>query len=386
MQRPSVNPAVLLAPVTDGYVAYDPVSDQLHRLNPTAALIAELCNGRRTLDEVHRIVEPLLPPGRTADVERWVQQGLDVGLLQVDERAAGRCREFSPDELCDFAERLWEHGKVQTAFLCQKQALELRDDDVDICCALAELAQVAGRREEACAAYERCLELSPEDAEIRHLLSALREDAPPARVPDDCIRQLYRRFSTFYESNVRDELDYQGPERIRELVNVVTNNRGGLASLDLGCGSGLAGVELKPFSRRLVGVDLSPEMIDLARGRRIYDNLVVAEVTSWLGHSHEHFDVIVACDSLIYLGDLRQALVPAAGLLGPGGIIAFSVECGDRYPFHLTDSGRYAHHRSHIEEVGTDAGLTLARMDEGFLRMEYGAEVTGLFVALEKPG
>jgi hypothetical protein len=31
-----------------------------------------------------------------------------------------------------------------------------------------------------------------------------------------------------------------------------------------------------------------------------------------------------------------------------------------------------------------EAGLDVARIEEGFLRMEYGAEVTGLFVALKK--
>lgn len=38
MTHPIVNPAVLLSPVADGYVAYDPTTDQLHRLNPVAAL------------------------------------------------------------------------------------------------------------------------------------------------------------------------------------------------------------------------------------------------------------------------------------------------------------------------------------------------------------
>ena len=85
---------------------------------------------------------------------------------------------------------------------------------------------------------------------------ALRDDAPPARVPDECIQQLYRRFSTFYEANVCDELDYQGPERIQDLVASATGDGDNLAVLDLGCGSGLAGVRLKPRSARLVGIDL----------------------------------------------------------------------------------------------------------------------------------
>lgn len=386
MQRPSVNPAVLLSPVADGYVAYDPASDRLHHLNPVAALIAELCDGNRSVEEIERLVTPLLPSGEAPEVKRWVQQGLDAGFLSLDNSPTAHLREFSAEELCDLATRLWEHGKVQTAFLCQKRASELKDDDAGVWCSLGELAHIIGHREEARAAYEKCLELTPEDAEVQHFLVALRDDVPPARVPDDCIRQLYQRFSSFYESNLRDELDYRGPERIRDLVNSVTGNRRGMATLDLGCGSGLSGIQLKPLSAWMVGVDLSPEMVDLARERDIYDALEIAEITHWLQGRRERFDVIAACDTLIYFGDLRQVIVPAAGLLEQGGIIAFSLERGDLHPFHLSDSGRYTHHPGHVREVAAEAGLTVIRMNTGFLRMEYGAEVTGLFVALGKGG
>ena len=42
MPNPRLNPAILLSPVEDGYVAYDPKRDWLHQLNPMAALLAEL--------------------------------------------------------------------------------------------------------------------------------------------------------------------------------------------------------------------------------------------------------------------------------------------------------------------------------------------------------
>ena len=42
MPNPIVNPAILMSPVENGYVAYDPVLDRLHQLNPMAALLAEL--------------------------------------------------------------------------------------------------------------------------------------------------------------------------------------------------------------------------------------------------------------------------------------------------------------------------------------------------------
>jgi hypothetical protein len=41
-------PFVALAPTDDGYLVYDVAHDRLHRLNPAAALIVELCDGTRT--------------------------------------------------------------------------------------------------------------------------------------------------------------------------------------------------------------------------------------------------------------------------------------------------------------------------------------------------
>ncbi len=134
----------------------------------------------------------------------------------------------------------------------------------------------------------------------------------------------------------------------------------------------------------MVGIDLSPEMLELARARNIYEQLEVAEITAWLERSADRFDLIAACDCLIYFGDLSPVVKAAANRLNPGGVFVFTMERGDRRPFHLSDSGRYTHHPEHVREAAEAAGLTVARLDEAFLRMEYGAEVMGLFAALTK--
>jgi len=383
--NPTLNPALLLSPVENGYVAYDPVADRLHELNPMGALIAELCDGgTRSLDEIRDLVAPLLPEDKPEVIDRWVEEATRLGLLVTAAQVAEGRREMTAKELADLAWRLWDHGKIQTAFLCQKRAAELAPDDPKKFYYLAELFLILGRREEGRAAYERYVELNPDDAEIKHLLVALRDEQPPPRMPDECIRQIYQHFSASFESVLKD-LNYCGPERIQQIIESVFGDRQSLAVLDLGCGTGLAGVRLKPRAARLVGVDLSPQMIELARKREIYDLLVVAEITDWLRRCQERFDLAVACDSLIYFGDLSPVLTGVAPLLTQNGVFVFSVERGDKYPFHLADSGRYTHHPDHVREAAHKAGLSVVRMDTAFLRTEYGVEVTGLFVALQKP-
>lgn len=98
------------------------------------------------------------------------------------------------------------------------------------------------------------------------------------------------------------------------------------ACADLGCGTGLMGPLLRPDCGRLVGVDLSAGMCDKARARGCYDSVHVCELVEWLqalatgggdasscgGGGGRGFDLLVAADVLVYIGDL-QPLLAAAG-------------------------------------------------------------------------
>lgn len=383
MHNPVLNPALRLAPVENGYLAYDPAADRLHELNPIAALIVELCDGSRTMEEIRDLVKPLLPEGAAEEeVCRWIEEGTKAGLFTHANGAPPPPREeLSAKELRKLAKRLRDRGRIETAYLCQRRAADLNPSDAEAWSYLGDLAHILGWRDKTSAAYEKCLEIEPDDAEIKHLLVALRDEPPPPRAPDECIQQMYKRFSSFFEFNLCEELSYEGPQRLEDLLKAVLGDRRGLRVLELGCGSGLAGLRLKEFAAAMVGVDLSPEMIELARARNIYDRLEVAEMTQWLGGNPEQFDLIAACDCLIYFGDLRQVAIPAAKKLAPGGILAFTVERGTQYPFRLTDNGRYTHTAEHLREVAADAGLEVVRLEEGFLRTEYGEDVIGLLAA-----
>jgi len=386
MLNPVLNPAVRLAPVETGYLAYDPAADRLHELNPVAALVVELCDGSRTMEEIRDVVKPLLPDGTAEEeVSRWIEDATKAGLFTIGNGAPPSPREeLSAKELRKLAKRLRDRGKIETAYLCQRRATDVEPNDAHTWSYLGDLAHILGWREKTRTAYEKVLELEPDDAEIKHLLVALRDEPAPPRAPDECIQQMYRRFSSFFEFNLCEELSYEAPQRLHELLKQVFGERRGLSVLELGCGSGLAGLRLKELAAKMAGVDLSPEMIELARARNIYDRLEIAEITQWLGSNQEEFDLIAACDCLIYFGDLRQVIVPGVKGLAPGGVLAFTVERGAQYPFRLTDNGRFTHSAQHIREVAADAGLEVVRLDEGYLRMEYGEEVIGLLVALRK--
>ncbi len=374
--RPRRAPGVFLCPGEEGLLAYDAVTGGIHRLNALASLIIELCNGQRSVAQIRDIAAPLLQESADEAVERCLKDAHQAGLLTTAPSAM-------PDQDPAALARALKHaGKIEAAFICQFSAAEREPDDPRHWAALGEISHILGRRAHARAAYERYLELKPQDAEVRHLLIALRDEPPPPRADNAAIEQLYTRFSPFYDANMLEELDYQAPTRLAGLVDRLMDERVGFDALDLGCGSGLAGAKIRARCAHLTGIDLSAQMLALAREREIYDRLENAEISAWLERCDNTFDLILACDSLIYFGDLRPVIHPVAALLRPGGHFVFSLERGDQAPFKLHDNGRYSHHPETIGEIAAVAGLDVAHMEQGYLRMEYGAPVTGLFIAL----
>lgn len=373
---------VILSPTEDGYVAYDTQRDRLYRLNPTAALLVELCDGTRDRARLRQDLEPAIGSD-WAHWNDWLDTAIDDQLLRStapdEATVTGDTATLDARALARHADELQRRDRVLAAFICQERADELAPDDPVMARRLGELAHIVGRRDDARRAYGRYLTRCPDDAEVAHLMTALTESGPPPRVSDRCLTQLYERFAPFYDENMTGELDYCAPERLHQAAALALGTQGDLAVLDLGCGTGLNGVQWRPQARRLVGVDLSEPMVARARTRGQYDALETAEITAWLAREpRERFDVIVACDTLIYFGDLAQVVEPARRHLAPDGIVAFSVEQGGTDPFALSDSGRFTHHPDHVARVVAAAGLTLVSLDDTCVRYEYGEPVTAL--------
>jgi predicted TPR repeat methyltransferase len=177
-------------------------------------------------------------------------------------------------------------------------------------------------------------------------------------------------------------LDYRAPEILHDAVEAVKGRPLRLGSvLDLGCGTGLAGVTVRPFCDWLVGVDLSPAMIAQARAKGLYDQLTAGDLTKHLvaaaGAQHH---LVLAADVLVYCSDLAPVASAVSRVLTPDGLFAFTVEAYDGGGVALRDTLRYAHGRDHVRASIAAAGLRLRHMAEVSTRTENGAPVPGLVV------
>jgi predicted TPR repeat methyltransferase len=372
-----VNPSVVICFSEGGCLAYNIDSNELRRLNPAAALMVELCDGSRSGEEILATIGPLMGEGGIGGCAAWLDEARSQKLI-IDGNPSASEIPMTASRLSELSKALRHKDHVLAAFICQHRAAELAPDDPQQAYLLGELAHIVGYRAEARAAYERYHQANPQDVEVEHLLIALRDETPPARASNTYIEELYSYFAPFYEENVCGDLDYRAPQILFEAITQAMRSSGQFNVLDLGCGTGLFGQRIRPLARFLHGIDLSSAMLDRARRRGIYDHLETAEITAWLANeATARFDVIAICDTLIYFGDLSQVLPHAARHLADCGILAFTVEAGETYPWRLTDSGRFAHHRDHLTEVAEAGGLRIVSLNACTLRHEYGRPVSG---------
>ena len=124
-------------------------------------------------------------------------------------------------------------------------------------------------------------------------------------------------------------------------------------------------------------------MLAKAAERHVYDKIIEAEIHDYFDRSNEIFDLIVAADVLVYIGDLSAFITGAARHLEDGGILAFSIESTDAADFTLLPSGRFAHHLRYITQVA--AGLfSLESVTETQLRRDATHPAMGQLVVLKK--
>ncbi len=191
-------------------------------------------------------------------------------------------------------------------------------------------------------------------------------------------REGYDRWAATYEDTVEDAMDVALLERL-----AVDWESVGTAA-DLGCGTGRTGAWLA--ARRVAeidGVDLSPGMLEAARGRGVYRSLRAGEVGDTRFDS-DAYGLVVSCLVDEHLADLRPLYAEAARLLAPGGRFVlvgfhphFIIASGMPTHFDDAESGEAVAIETHVHllsdhvAAGLGAGLALAELHERVVDEEW---------------
>jgi predicted TPR repeat methyltransferase len=243
-----------------------------------------------------------------------------------------------------------------------------------------------GETDEAVRVFDEWLAEEPNHPIALHMRAACSGEGVPDRASDGFVEQTFDSFAASFDAKLA-KLHYRAPELVTAMLigaDVEASKRFDI--LDVGCGTGLCGPLLAPQARRLVGVDLSAGMLAQARARGVYDEIVKAELTTYLRGCTETFDAIVSADTLVYFGALQDVASAAAEALRADGRFVFTVEAlpdDESAPYSLAHHGRYRHARRYLEDVLAGAGLRTEIVSD-VLRFESGEPVEGFVVRATK--
>ena len=230
---------------------------------------------------------------------------------------------------------------------------------------------------------------SPAHIQAAHLLGGLEQSAQSARASDAYVCALFDGYASRYDVHMTEQMGYVVhkllAQRVLELCPLITSNKVPQV-LDLGCGTGLLGLELPGYE--LTGVDLSKPMLELALGRN-YQHLVCAELSSFLSDcASAEFDAIVAADTLIYFGDLGEIMRQSARVLRAGGWLIFNVETPSLPTlngFEQTPVGRYGHETAYLQRLAREVGLLEISTHTIMPRREAGVAMSGILFSAQQP-
>jgi len=300
--------------------------------------------------------------------------------------AAVRLAPQSADVHHDLATALAQAGRVDEAVVHFRRVVALQPDHAAAHCNLGVALEERGDFAGAAAAYAEALRLRPDSRVVAYHHAALAGRGAPPACPPDYLVELFDGYADRFDEHLVEKLHYRGPELLRAAVSRATP-RTDLAVIDLGCGTGLCGALLRPVASTLVGVDLSPRMIEKARQRGVYDELLREDVVEALRRRPGSVDLVVAGDVFIYIGDLSPVFEAAAAALRPGGFFAFTIEviedaAGDCL---LRPTRRYAHSLGYVQRLAAAGGWTLRAATPAILRAGEGADVAGAVFVLARP-
>ena len=275
-------------------------------------------------------------------------------------------------------------ARTAEAVEAYQRAVALKPDYAAAFGNLGHALKELGRTGEAVAAYRHALHWKPDSPDWQHVLAALTGDHSSSTAPASYVRTLFDTYAGEFDDHLVGQLHYRVPEQFLDAVLSVAPGRR-FDILDLGCGTGLCGVQFRPIAKNLTGVDLSAAMLTKANARGIYDRLIAADIAEAMRDPEAGFDLILAGDLFVYVGDLREVFAAAARTLRSGGLFAFSLERHDGHGFILHAKVRFAHSLAYVRELSRTHHFTELVVREITVRKSGTDDVAGWLVVLGKP-
>ena len=239
-----------------------------------------------------------------------------------------------------------------------------------------------GHIDSACDYYQRAQSIKPTPS-VQYILNALEKKQEVSSVPPEYVTDLFNNYAFHYDNHLVDVLDYQVPKRLRSILPALLNlSPNSLDCLDLGCGTGLAAEAIFPFKKHLTGIDLSPNMIEQANKKDIYDRLICQDILLPISEYLNQIDLVLTADTLPYFGDLNPIFSLVRTYLKPESHWIFTIETTHKDSHILNQSARFSHNPNTIKHLSESHDFVIFHSENIQLRTQQNQYIEGMVFIL----
>ena len=303
----------------------------------------------------------------------------ELGRLKEAEACYKKAIKLKPDYVKAYNNlgvMLQEQGKLDEAEVSYKKAITLKPDYADFYANLGNTLRDQDKLLEAKLNYKKAIELKGDSKKFKHIFDALTGKTTNF-APREYVEVLFDNYAINFENSLVNKLEYKIPNKIVEMI-VAKNPNIQLGSvLDLGCGTGLIGDEIKKYCSNLEGVDLSKLMLEKASAKNIYDKLEHQDIVEYLSTEDLDFNYFISSDVFVYVGNLSEIFRLIKSRNKSKGKFVFSTEHTDRDGFFLEQTGRYSHSKKYIESLCNKFGYKLSHFEVVNLRKNKNKFIIG---------
>ena len=223
------------------------------------------------------------------------------------------------------AQTLCALSRPADALRSYERALAIAPTSPEFWSRYGELLRESARLSDAAAAFKQALAHGGDPELHGYLLASVGAAAMPSRAPDRYVQALFDGYADDFDQHLVGVLGYQAHAVLTRHLALLA--RGPFESaLDLGCGTGLCGPLVKPHVRHLTGVDLSAAMLARAGALGVYSELVQGDLVGHLQSTQRRYDLVLAADVFIYVGELDDVFSAVREVTLPGAVFCFTAE------------------------------------------------------------
>ena len=205
------------------------------------------------------------------------------------------------------------------------------------------------------------------------------------KIPIKYLEHHFDDYSETFEKHLLGTLHYKVPLVFSKIIKSKYEKNYPIKNiLDLGCGTGLCGIQITNKFNKFVGVDISKQMLNKANQKSIYTQLICSDIINFLKFTKKKYEIIMAADVLIYLGDLTELFKFVHNTMLNNARFIFSIEETKKGEYEINQSGRFSHSLYYIINISQQNNFIIETSQDIKIRKENNKWVNGKIFSIMK--